>query len=134
MQFRRQHAEIVEVVKQIEAYLAPGKLPAGAPEARKLLSTLVGKVGIHLSMEDQVLYPRLKAHADKDLRETAERFDAEMSQIKAAFLAYNGKWQEQAIKADAAGFAAATKSIFAALANRIQRENTVLYPLADKAA
>jgi hemerythrin-like domain-containing protein len=133
-QFRRQHGEIVEIVGQIEACLAPGKLPAAAAAVRSALSTLAGKLSIHLSMEDQSLYPRLKAHADKELRETAAKFDTEMSSIKAAFLAYNRKWSEQAIKNDPAGFAGETKQIFAALASRIQRENNVLYPLADKAA
>lgn len=39
---------------------------------------------------------------------------------------------EEAIRANAAGFAAETRSLFGALGQRIKRENTELYPLLEK--
>lgn len=122
------------MTRQIETWFVPGKLPGAAAEARKALSKLAGKVNVHLAMEDRALYPRLKAHPDKTLRQTAEAFDSEMSQISAVFSAYDRKWSEGAIRADAAGFVRETKDIFAALGKRIERENTILYPMVDTAA
>lgn len=55
-----------------------------------------------------------------------------MAGIKDAFQKYLKAWTEGAIRSNAAGFAAETKSLFGALSQRIQRENTELYPLLDK--
>jgi hypothetical protein len=50
------------------------------------------------------------------------------------FTDYNAKWQVSAIRADVPAFADETRKVFGALAHRIGRETTDLYPLADEAA
>ena len=63
----------------------------------------------------------------------AQRFVDEMGGIAQAFTAYNEKWKTSAsIQADAIGFINETKSIYSALTRRIEKENTILYPLMDK--
>jgi iron-sulfur cluster repair protein YtfE (RIC family) len=130
--FREQHAEILVIAKKVDAAMA--KLPDAAAQVRTELTALAAKVNVHLAMEDEALYPRLLAHTDPKVRNLAKKFTDEMSGIKAAFHKYIATWTEQAIRGDAKSFVAASKSLFAALAQRIQRENTELYPLLDKSA
>jgi hemerythrin-like domain-containing protein len=128
--FRKQHAEILEIAKNIDATLP--RLPGGASDVRAQLNSLAAKVNIHLAIEDEALYPRLRAHPDARIQSTANKFTDEMAGIKDAFQKYLKAWTEAAIRANAAAFAAETKSLFGALGQRIKRENTELYPLLDK--
>jgi hypothetical protein len=128
--FRKQHAEILEIAKNIDANLP--RLPGAAGDVRALLNSLAAKVSIHLAIEDEALYPRLRAHQDARVQNTAKKFTDEMAGIKDAFQKYLKAWTEGAIKANVAGFATETRGLFGALGQRIQRENTELYPLLDK--
>lgn len=130
--YRLQHAEIVKLVRGVQVFLAPGKLPAAAADVRLKLSELAAKTTLHLAMEDGSLYPKLMAHEDPKVRDTASRFNNEMSGITAAFETYTAKWTETAIREDSSGFIEETAKLFVALANRIHRENTELYPLLEQ--
>jgi hemerythrin-like domain-containing protein len=132
--FRKHHAELAEVVRRIEPLLDPQKLAAGASEVRNLLSTLMGKLTLHLAMEDNVLYPRLERHDDPKVRDVAKKYMSEMSGLKPIVEAFGRKWTESEIRGNAAAFCAETKKIFATLGERIKRENVELYPLADRTA
>lgn len=126
--FRVQHDEILAMTREITDKL---KAEPDAPLIRKLLSSLAGKVNFHLAMEDKALYPRLAQQKDTHANTLAAKFMAEMGGLAGVFMAYNNKWQVSAIKSDPEGFAHETRKVFGALAHRIQRENTELYPLAD---
>ena len=103
--------------------------------ARSALSKLAGKLLLHLGAEDEHLYPNLMASNDAETKKIAQQFVDEMGGIAKAFLGYNEKWKTaSSIQADAAGFITETKGIYAALADRIDKENNILYPLMDKAA
>ncbi len=131
--FRKQHAELIELVRGIESALDPQKLAAGVSEVRSKLSTLLGKLSLHLAMEDNSLYPRLEKHQDAKIRDVAKKFSTEMSGVKPNVEAFSRKWTETAIRADGAAFCAEAKSLFGLLADRIQRENTQFYALVDQA-
>jgi hemerythrin-like domain-containing protein len=130
--FRKQHADIVEMVKQIEPHLDAEKLAVSATEARHLLAILFGKLSVHLAMEDNSLYPSLEKHQVPRVRDTARKFREEMSGVKPAVEAFSRKWQVFDIRANPTGFCTETKHLFAVLADRIKRENTELYPLAEE--
>lgn len=130
--YRQQHAEIARLVRGVEVFLSPGKLPAAAAAARLKLSELAAKVGLHLAMEDGSLYPSLMAHQDPRVRDKASHLNNEMSGVKGAFETYSRKWTEAAIRDNPAGFIGETNKLFAALANRIHRESTELYPLLEQ--
>jgi hypothetical protein len=126
--FRVQHDEILALTREITASLKP---QPDAVAVRKLLSSLAGKVNFHLAMEDKALYPRLALQKDSRAQALATKFMADMGGLADVFMAYNNKWQVSAIKTDPDGFSHETRKVFGALAHRIQRENTELYPLAD---
>ena len=130
--FRVQHDEILALAGEITEQL---KKPApDAAVLRKQLSNLAGKVGFHLAMEDKALYPRLMERKGTRAETTANKFQVEMGGLAQVFTQYNNKWQLTAIRGDMDGFANETRKVFGALAHRITRETTELYPLADQAA
>ena len=126
--FRIHHNEILGVAGQIVDELK-GKADASA--LRMLLSNLAGKLNFHLAVEDKSLYPRMMEMKDSEANALATKFMNEMGGLGQAFTAYNSKWTLSAIRADGAGFANETRTVFAALTQRIARENRELYPLAD---
>ena len=129
--FRTQHNEILQIAKEMTAELKGEADPA---ILRKLLSNLAGKLNFHLAMEDQALYPRLMDRKDSDTKQLAKKFMDEMGGLGKVFTTYNDKWQVSVIRKDPAGFQSETQAVFAALTKRIARENTELYPLADKSS
>ncbi|HWI29167.1 MAG TPA: hemerythrin domain-containing protein [Stellaceae bacterium] len=131
---RKQHAEMVEVVRQIDAGLDPQRLAASAGEIRNRLSALLGKLTMHLAVEDNSLYPSLEKHANPKVREIGSKFAREMAAVKPSVEAFGKKWTETAIAKDAAGFCAEAKKLFGVLGDRIKRENSELYPLLEDRA
>ena len=129
--FRNQHEEILAMAGEITDLL---KGKPDVTEVRKLLSNLAGKVNFHLAMEDKALYPRLMQRKGSDTDALAVKFQNEMGGLAQVFANYNSKWQVAAIRSDLAAFTNETRKVFGALAHRISRENTELYPLADKEA
>lgn len=127
--FRVQHDEILALAGQISEQL---KKKPDAEVLRKQLSTLAGKVNFHLAMEDKALYPRLQQQKGSRADTLATRFASEMGGLARVFADYNNKWQVSAIRSDLAGFSEETRKVFGALAHRISRENSELYPLADE--
>jgi len=131
--FRRQHAEIAELVQRFQPLLQPQAVAASAGAIRQKLSGIFGKLSLHLAMEDNALYPSCRKHANAAIRAVAERFAGEMGGLKPSIDAFSGKWTESRIKADPSGFCAETTQLFGVLADRIRRENTEFYALLDKA-
>ncbi len=128
----KQHVEMVAIVTSISPLLDAAKLAEDASEVRSLLTQLFGKLNSHLTAEDKVLYPRLLQSEDAVIKSTAEKFMKEMGGIGEALKGYKAKWPNpQSIQNDAATFITETKGIFTALANRIEKENSDLYPLLD---
>lgn len=131
--FRRQHQELLELVKQMEAMLQVSTLPTKAKEVRTLLSTLIGKLNVHLAMEDQSLYPSLKAAPDEKLRNLGRRFVDEMGGIKSAVEAFSKTYGgATAIAAAPDAFVKGINDLFAVLRKRIKREDDELYPALDR--
>jgi hypothetical protein len=130
--FRAQHDDIMALANEISQAVAVRE--PDVPAVRKQLSLLAGKVSFHLAMEDQALYPRLQAMKGSRTAAVATRFQSEMGGLAEVFSGYNTKWQVSAIRADLPGFTNETRKVFGALAHRISRETSDLYPLADEAA
>lgn len=130
--YRTQHDELLEIANDIAQHLSTAALAQDASTARALLSKLLGRLKVHLSMEDKSLYPRLMAHPDPRISGVAKKFMDEMGGIVDVVTAYSEKWStERKIQANADAFVLETQGLFSALANRIDKENNELYPLVD---
>jgi len=127
--FRTQHAELIRLVKDLQTDAESPNMDGRA--LRSSLSGLGGKITMHLAMEDDSLYPRMRSHSNPAVGTMATRFSEEMQGIKSAFQAFSERWSAQKIEGDRASFRNEMQAIFSALENRIQRENNELYALYD---
>ncbi len=58
--FRDQHDDLLEQAGELKNLLNEEELSKNATVARDVLSGLLGKLKIHLAVEDKALYPQLK--------------------------------------------------------------------------
>ncbi len=130
--FRRQHKDLLAIAGELGKHLNPAELSENARPAAMVLSQLSGKLKIHLSMEDNNLYPDLLKHEDAQVRSTAQHFIDDMKGIANAYQAYASRWVTHVtIQADPQAFINETNGIFKALGDRIEREDNKLYKLVD---
>lgn len=133
--FRQHHTDVRALVVRIESLLHLDAIRTDAGPIAVVVRELFGKFGVHLSIEDATLYPRMMAHSDQKIRQAAERFQREMGGLKARFDDYRNRWPGPlAISKDPAGFVAETGEILTALKRRIGSEDTDLYDLYDRVA
>jgi len=131
--FRKQHEELLVIAGRLTKLLDPVRLAADAASARIQLSDLAGKLKVHLAMEDKGLYPRMIGDTDSSVRDVAKRFVDEMGGIATVFTEYMDRWRSTgAIQQSPQQFVKETRDLVGALASRIDRENTQLYPLLDR--
>ncbi|HEX7875266.1 MAG TPA: hemerythrin domain-containing protein [Sphingobium sp.] len=96
------------------------------------LARLTGLLHIHFAQEDRLLYPQLMAVETGDVAEVAQRFFKEMGPISAYYADVTTRWSSvDALMAEPQRFAREVTELFAALGQRIRRENQELYPLAE---
>lgn len=132
--FQRQHEELGRLAAEIAGRLDVGTLEKDGAEVRRLVARFAGKLRMHAAMENEALYPRLRAHPDAEVRAAADRLWNEVGTIYAEFDSYSKRWLVgDAISRDPRTFALDTHAIFARLGTRMIRESRELYPLAVKA-
>jgi iron-sulfur cluster repair protein YtfE (RIC family) len=103
------------------------------PIARQLgkLNTLLR---VHLAYEDTILYPELIRCGDGKTAALAHLFAEETGAIAPQFEDFVRRWSgPTAIDSMFESFRDEATMLFAALAARIERENDLLYPLAERA-
>ncbi len=131
--FRDQHDRMLTLVSEISAHLNVDELSHDTTEVKRLLLILLGKLSVHLTMEDKALYPRLLEHPDEKIKAIANRFIDDMGSIGEAVEDYKSKWLPASnIQKESALFIEHTKGIFEALKNRIEKENNELYKTLDE--
>lgn len=131
--FREQHDGLLVLATEISGLLNVNELTKDATDVKRLLSQLMGKLKIHLAMEDKSLYPSLLQQGDEELKKMTKKFIDEMGGIAGAVENYANTWSSSiAIQQDAKTFVEQTKGIFSALAQRIDKENNQLYKAFDK--
>lgn len=132
--YRNQHDELVAIVQEISGKLEETSLAGDAAnEVSELLKSLAGKLLVHLAAEDKVLYPKMIDSGNSEAADAAKKFQEEMGGLKSAFEDYYGKWvNPRSIAGQPSEFITQTKDVLSALAQRVEKENTVLYPLVDR--
>lgn len=130
--FRVQHGEIMEVVTEIRSHLVRDKITADATEVSRLLARFMGKLNVHLAMEDKNLYPKLLSHDDAHVQSMTQKFITEMGGIADAVGDYKARWSSaRVMQAEPDEFIAQTRRLFSALEKRVKSENTILYKALD---
>jgi hypothetical protein len=133
--FRRQHQEILGVVKELQPSLAVETLRRDAAPVASGLQRLATMLKAHLALEDSTLYPKLMAHADPAIAGTARRYQQEMGDLQTAFSNYVERWSTaSSIQLEPEQFVSHTQQVVAALLARVEREDGELYPMADRSS
>lgn len=130
--YHRQHEEIKTLANDLAKNLDIALLRQDPSLALGILPRLSGKLILHLSLEDEELYPKFMALGDAGTKNTAEEFQTEMGGLAKVFKDYISEWSSHRIvQNNPEKFVEQTKAIYVALSNRIKREESVLYPLAE---
>jgi len=130
--FRDQHTDLLGKAAEIGRNLNEDTLKKDASLVRDLLSGLLGKLKIHLAVEDKALYPQLKACGNQEVAAVATQYQKEMGGIGEFVATYSKNWPSRiAISDNPQAFIKETNQLIAALAERIEKENNHLYNLAD---
>lgn len=130
---RRQHDAAVALVEEAAALIERPSLAATDHyRIGILIAKLTGLLRVHFALEDRTLYPLMIQSAHGDAAAVALAFRDEMGGLAQIYLDFAGRWATSAqISADFDRFRKEARTVFAALSERITRENEQLYPLAD---
>lgn len=130
--FRRQHAELAELAKELSAALGGASWSLRKDEALHVVARLAGKLRVHAAMEDEAFYPRLNAHADPEVRAMAARFRKQFGGVYDAFFVFREKWTSEAVSRTPDAFVDEARGVIRALAERVVHENDELYARVDR--
>ena len=121
------------MLSEITAHLNINELLNDADTTRHLLSELIGKLYVHLSMEDKVLYPDLLEHSNERVKSLAMRYIYELGGIMNSVTDFQRKWSTPLkIQKEPHDFIYHIKYLFKILQQRIEKENSMLYKALDE--
>ncbi len=130
--YRKQHAELLDMAGKLAAKLSKDIVVKEATEIVSVLSQFASKLNMHLTMEDKALYPKLMNSGNAKTSQIAKDYMTEMGGIKQVVEKYIHSWSlAKNLIADPEKFINDSKGIISALKTRIDKEDSVLYPLAD---
>lgn len=128
------HAERLfdELFERIDRFDAAAE-GADAYSLSLCLAKIAGVLRTHFAIEGQVLYPMLIASEHREMAVVARVFEREIGSLADQFERFLQRWGRSAEIAGAIPqFRYECDMMFAALRDRIARENRELYPLADR--
>ena len=134
-ELRRQHDAATQLMIGITGQIGAYRGPDDAYRLTLGVAQLLGLLRVHLTVEDDYLYPELIGSDDPRTAALARRFAREMGGIAERLEEFAMHWSASAgIAARFGEFRDEARHLFAALETRIRRENQQLYPLADRLA
>ena len=130
--YRKQHAELLDMAGKLATKLSKDIVVKEATEIVSVLSQFASKLNMHLTMEDKALYPKLMNSGNAKTSQIAKDYMTEMGGIKQVVEKYMHSWSlAKNLIADPEKSINDSKGIISALKTRIDKEDSVLYPLAD---
>lgn len=125
------HRAVEGLVGRIDSQIAAAQFVEASATLNGMRDALLG----HLAMEDGQLYPQLVAAAERTgqagLATVARTFATNMASISTGLIAFFTRYPDGA-SLQRPTFAREWKSICAVLGDRIQQEESTLYPLHAK--
>jgi len=132
-ELRHQHVDIVRHIKQLRSVINSNDVAASALDIHALLIELQNMLNEHLNQEDIYLYPELLASNDQETRELVRQLKEGIGDIASMLSNYFPRWDSAGkIRARTGDFVTETLALFEVVYFRIDKENTVIYPLADR--
>lgn len=130
--FKHQHTDILARIDGLRALTRAG-VAANAPALAQGIIGISSVIKLHLSVEDQALYPALQRSGDAALARLGQRFQTEMGPIAAAFDAFARRWNTAArLCADEAGFRRDANDVLRRVYERMKHEDHDFYPCIER--
>lgn len=132
---RRQHAEILQLCDKLTPMLEQLRKSQKETDLKKVISvtnSLLGKVMIHLSVEDKVVYPLAIRSSDPLLSSKAKELFAETGQLKDDFNAFKETFLSVSKIDNIGAFVKTEDGLLSCLKRRIYKEDAELYPLMEE--
>lgn len=131
--YRRQHGEIQAAIGTLSNLLRAQDAVSRTFDIRVVLNELSSKVNDHLTLEDRVLYPKLKEHQDARVRAAAAELQGELNGLHTVCDHYFKAWSSVAtIAARFPTFRSETRAVLARLQDRMRREDEALGPALEQ--
>lgn len=131
--YKKQHGQLANMVTSMESNLTEQTVIERTDAILEALARFSSLLNIHLAMEDNALYPLLHGSKSSEAESVAAKFEGEMGQLKEIVGNYLSQWEDpRSLKQQPKQFIKETRTLIAALKDRIRRENETLYPLADR--
>ena len=129
-QLRKQHETINALIKENIKLVNDKNLELNAPSIAKNISVLAGILQIHLSHEDQYLYPNLLNSDKPEIRNKAKAYIDEMGNLKAVYTDFKNKYNTKSkLMTNPAAFEKDFFAVFGAVEKRMNKEDSDLYLL-----
>jgi hypothetical protein len=130
--FKQQHVQILQIIKHMRD-LAHAGIQEHALEIARDVAALRSRVKAHLSIEDELLYPRIARHSNAQVSKLAQAYQEEMKPLSRIVLEFTARWSAAAqIQAEPEQFRAHANTAVKQLHKRIQHENTEFYPQVEQ--
>lgn len=126
--FKHQHVDILRRIAALRELTHAG-VARNAEAIAQGIVAMSSVIKLHLSVEDQALYPALQRGDDADLARLGQRFQVEMGPIAAAFDQFARRWNTaQRLREDEAAFRAAANDVLRRVHERMRHEDRDFYP------
>ena len=130
---RAQHAAAEQLFDEIFDLIRSYRDDRDAYRLSLKLARLTAVLRTHFVMEDELLYPRIIASDHREAAVMARVFQSELGHLSDQFERFVERWSlSDAIAASLDQFEYEAGMLFAAIRDRIRRENDELFPLADQ--
>ena len=128
--YRNRHTDLLRTIEDLQQLLTPEmlRIRPNAKTAYLLLCELGSKVKEHLSEEDHGVYPSLLIHDDPRVKSLAWGFISGERPLRQTFDEYHRKWLKNCDFNFTEDFLRESQGVFRMVAERIDRENRVLFP------
>ncbi len=128
--YLEQHDRIKEELSDLKILLAKQDLEQNAAELAFHISGLAGKLNIHLTSEDQYLYPFFFKGNDVNLVNKAHEYQNEMGNLLADFTVFKNTFNTKIkILSDRDRFINESNGIILSIEQRMDKEEKDLYRL-----
>lgn len=129
---RQQHTDLLVLATELQNSLDLPMDTQNITQIPKILEKLTTALKIHFVQEDQTLYPRMIYSENKLASDTATEFQSQMGDFSRAYVKFVDYWSNShRLETNPEQFIKEATRILNRLQTRIQRENAVLFPLAD---
>jgi hypothetical protein len=132
--FVNQHQALVAQGANVVVAMQQATDEAGVRALRVQVARFKGALLVHQRMENEALYPRLMSHPDPTIAEPARALYADLGNIYDEFIGLEQRFGGSAqILAALPEYGVALRRMLKRLFLRMQREDTELYVLAERA-